>query len=151
MDKYVVVNESFLQTLIEISLDAEALITEIYEGMNGELLQYLYERYQKDQIVLKNIRKRSANRPIYEYFLDKITQKIENPPKVLDLEGNFSRLEKTKLCQKCGESKPLTTEFWYVQRSRAGHNKPGWQSHCRECWKQINRVNKTKRRLNGNI
>jgi len=47
-----------------------------------------------------------------------------------------------KLCNRCGKLKPLTPEFWYVQRARDGHPTPGWQSHCRECWREINRLNK---------
>lgn len=52
-----------------------------------------------------------------------------------------------KRCNKCGEHKPLTEEFWYVHHARKGHPKDSWQSHCRECWKLINRLNKLRIRL----
>jgi len=46
-----------------------------------------------------------------------------------------------KRCNKCAVLKPATPEFFYVQRARDGH-KEGWESHCRECWKEINKANK---------
>lgn len=52
-----------------------------------------------------------------------------------------------RVCKRCGQEKQLTAEFWYVQRARDGHPKGGWQSHCRECWRQINKHNKQKRKL----
>lgn len=52
-----------------------------------------------------------------------------------------------RLCKRCNVEKPLNAEFWYVQRARDSHPTPGWQSHCRECWREINRTNKQKRRL----
>lgn len=47
-----------------------------------------------------------------------------------------------KTCSKCLVPKPLTEEFFYRARPTATHKKGGWQSHCRTCWKGINKLNK---------
>jgi Zn-finger nucleic acid-binding protein len=51
-----------------------------------------------------------------------------------------------KTCTRCGSVWPLTGEYWYVARPRGNHKSQGWQSHCRECWKDINRLNKIARK-----
>jgi len=48
-----------------------------------------------------------------------------------------------KICTKCNIRKPLTEEFFYRARPTATHKKEGsWQSHCKDCWKEINKANK---------
>lgn len=51
-----------------------------------------------------------------------------------------------KLCPKCGDTKPLTEEFFYKARPRKNHAKESWQSFCKACWKGVNRANKERRR-----
>lgn len=51
-------------------------------------------------------------------------------------------MTQTKICPKCLIAKELTEENFYVARPREGHNKVGWQSGCKDCWKQINKANK---------
>ncbi len=46
-----------------------------------------------------------------------------------------------KYCKKCTKKKPATSEYWYIQRARKGH-KEGLQSNCKDCWKEINKLNK---------
>jgi hypothetical protein len=45
-------------------------------------------------------------------------------------------------CNRCEIEKPLTEEFFYVLKARKKHPTDGWQSHCKECWQEINRENK---------
>ena len=52
----------------------------------------------------------------------------------------------TKLCTKCGKEKPLNEDNFYPARPTATHKKGGWQSHCKECWRTINRLNKSRMR-----
>lgn len=65
-----------------------------------------------------------------------------------DLDEILKVIDEYKQCTKCWEFKPLTEEYWYKARPREGHKKEGWQSYCRDCWKEINRANK-KRIKNG--
>lgn len=61
-------------------------------------------------------------------------------------------LETKKLCHKCNIEKPLTEEFFYRARPTATHKKEGnWQSHCKACWKVINKLNKLRVKVRGNV
>lgn len=50
-----------------------------------------------------------------------------------------------RLCPRCGNRYPLTTEYWYPAR-KLDRDKTTWQSYCRNCWVGINFANKTRRR-----
>lgn len=47
-----------------------------------------------------------------------------------------------KRCPRCEEDKEINEDNWYPARPRKNHKKPGWQSYCRLCWREINKGNK---------
>lgn len=48
----------------------------------------------------------------------------------------------TKMCGRCKEEKALSEANFYPARPTATHPKGGWQSHCKVCWKVINKANR---------
>lgn len=69
-----------------------------------------------------------------------------NSGKFTLIQGGLAVVQASKKCNKCDIVKPLTEEYWYKISPRKGHKNAGWQSHCRECWKTINRLNKERRK-----
>ena len=54
-------------------------------------------------------------------------------------------IDQFKLCTRCGNTYPLTTEYFYPAR-KLDRNKITWQSYCKSCWVDINLANKTRRK-----
>lgn len=52
-----------------------------------------------------------------------------------------------RLCTRCNEKKEESEEYFYIARPSGPHKKSGWQSYCKECWKEINAANKLRRKL----
>lgn len=69
-----------------------------------------------------------------------------NSGKFTLIQGGLSTTYQLKKCNKCNRQKPLTQDYWYRISPRKGHKNAGWQSHCKECWKTINRLNKERRK-----
>lgn len=70
---------------------------------------------------------------------------VTSPPRDVTSKG----VSVKKLCPRCGEEKELTEDNFYPARPRKNHKKPGWQSYCRLCWRDINKSNKNRIRQAG--
>jgi hypothetical protein len=65
-------------------------------------------------------------------------------------EGTVTLLDdllKIRVCPKCSVAKPLSVDYFYIARPRGKHKTPGWQSYCKDCWKEINAENKMRRKI----
>jgi hypothetical protein len=62
---------------------------------------------------------------------------------VVDLEHGLLIIPMQR-CNRCNLEKPLTEEFFYALKARKKHPTDTWQSHCKECWREINKENKKK-------
>ena len=51
-----------------------------------------------------------------------------------------------KHCPKCDRLYPLTDQYFY-RNNKKDRVKQGWQSNCKSCWREVNRVNKAKRKV----
>lgn len=56
-----------------------------------------------------------------------------------------------KVCTNCTHEKPLTEDYWYIARPREGHPSQGWQSFCRQCWRDKNKANKQRRKASAGV
>lgn len=54
---------------------------------------------------------------------------------------------KFKTCSRCGQAKTLTTDNFYILRPTTTHPNGGWQAHCKDCWREVNRANKKRRAI----
>jgi hypothetical protein len=58
-------------------------------------------------------------------------------------------MQEEKRCSRCSMVYPLTIEYFYVARPHGKHKSSGWQSHCKNCWKSINKENKLRMKKKG--
>lgn len=51
-----------------------------------------------------------------------------------------------RICPKCKKKNPCTEEYFYKTRPTATHKKSSW-SYCKVCWREINRLNKQRMKI----
>ena len=58
-----------------------------------------------------------------------------------------SEIIPVRQCSVCKHVKLANSDNFYWRAASGKHKTPGWNSTCKDCWKEINRQNKLRRKL----